>query len=400
MKIIYYCQHVLGIGHFFRSLEICRALNSHRVVMVTGGPGEIHVPLPEHVRLVQLPALMMDSDFRNLFPIQTDRSLEDIRDERSRRLYDVFVTELPDLFLVELYPFGRRAFRFELEPVLADLRNGRLRPCPAVCSLRDILVEKANPQSYERRVVTVLNRDFDALLIHADPRVVKLDETFSRMADIAVEVVYTGFVTPSPPVNGREAIRRRLDIDEHQLLVVASAGGGTVGYPLLEAAAKAVKQMPSDRIGRSVQLRIAAGPLMPEDQYRRLEQLSDGRIHVQRFYEDFLPLLAAADLSVSMAGYNTCMNVLAAGTSALLRPFGQNREQRMRAQRLSAYGWVEVLDDEDLDPARLAERMRRALSHPKAARGDIDLDGAMHTAQWIQSRMNHAATGRERISRS
>ncbi len=39
MKILVYCQHVLGVGHFFRTLEICRALAGHDVVLVSGALG-------------------------------------------------------------------------------------------------------------------------------------------------------------------------------------------------------------------------------------------------------------------------------------------------------------------------------------------------------------------------
>ena len=45
MKIVIYCQHVLGIGHLFRSLEICRALSGHEVILITGGP-QLDSPLP------------------------------------------------------------------------------------------------------------------------------------------------------------------------------------------------------------------------------------------------------------------------------------------------------------------------------------------------------------------
>ena len=48
MKIVFYCQHVLGVGHFFRSLEICRALAGHEVILVTGGP-RFEVQLPGHI---------------------------------------------------------------------------------------------------------------------------------------------------------------------------------------------------------------------------------------------------------------------------------------------------------------------------------------------------------------
>ena len=46
MKIIQYCQHVLGIGHLFRSLEISRALSDHEVILVTGGlDGKIKIAI-------------------------------------------------------------------------------------------------------------------------------------------------------------------------------------------------------------------------------------------------------------------------------------------------------------------------------------------------------------------
>ena len=62
MKIIQYCQHVLGIGHFFRSLELARAFKDHEVILVLGGP-RVEADLPENVRVFQLPELMMDADF-------------------------------------------------------------------------------------------------------------------------------------------------------------------------------------------------------------------------------------------------------------------------------------------------------------------------------------------------
>ena len=66
---------------------------------------------------------------------------------------------------------------------------------------------------------------------------------------------------------------------------------------------------------------------------------------MDRFTNEFLSFLAAADLSISMAGYNTCMNVLAAGVTALVWPFGQNREQRLRGEKLAALEAVTLVSD-------------------------------------------------------
>ena len=66
--------------------------------------------------------------------------------------------------MVQLYPFSRKAFRFELGPIFEGVRNRALSPSRVVCSLRDILVEKEGPGLYEKRAVSVLNSHFDALL--------------------------------------------------------------------------------------------------------------------------------------------------------------------------------------------------------------------------------------------
>jgi predicted glycosyltransferase len=72
--------------------------------------------------------------------------------------------------------------------------------------------------------------------------------------------------------------------------------------------------------------------------------------------------------------------------SALVWPFPQNREQRMRAARLEEMGILKVVDDEDLDPDRLAGMMARGLSAAERLPVKIDLNGAANTAAWIARR--------------
>ncbi len=380
MKIVHYCQHVLGIGHFFRSLEICKALEGHEVYLITGGP-RIDTPLPPHVREVRLPGLMMDRDFKNLFTTDDDRSVDQVKKERRQLLLQLFEEDPPDLFIVELYPFGRKAFRFELDPILQGIRNKELPRSRVVCSLRDILVEKEEPLLYEKHVVSVLNRCFDALVVHADSSVIKLDETFSSIEDIAIPIVYTGFVTAKPVPDARIRFRQQLGIGERELLVVASAGGGRVGFPLLKAVMRAVRYTEKRN---TLHLHVFAGPFMSEEEFERLKSVSDKRMQVFRFTPDFLSYLVAADLSVSMTGYNTCMNILAAGVPALVWPFSRNREQRLRAEKLSRLATLKVLDDDDLEPAHLATIMDRALSRRSTTPVTIDLEGAANTARWLE----------------
>jgi predicted glycosyltransferase len=381
MKILFYCQHVLGVGHFFRVLEICRAFKDDDVILVTGGE-DLPAALPRHVRQVKLQGLMMDEAFSALYSVDPSIPLDAAKHNRKEALMALFKAESPDLFLVELYPFGRKAFRFELDPVLIALKNGTLPPARVICSLRDILVEKKDAAAYEERVISTLNRFFDALLIHADPGFIRLEETFSKVSDIRIPIRYTGFVTPRPTSDARERVRALFRIAPTERWIVVSAGGGKVGAPLLKAVVQAFPHLSPNDAG--YRLHLLTGPYLEAGDEADLKKAAgaDPRIQIERFSSEFLDLLAAADLSVSMGGYNTVMNLLAVGIPALIYPFDQNREQRMRAERLQPLGALSVMDASDLDPVTLAHRMANALNGPRRPTS-LNLDGANQTARHL-----------------
>ena len=384
MKIIQYCQHVLGIGHLFRGLEICRSLSDHEVILVTGGP-QVDMNLPAHVREVRLPDLQMNHEFKGLYSSQKNFDLDQIKEQRQRRFFNLFEKEKPDVFLVELYPFGRKAFRFELDPLLQAIGERRLPACRVVCSVRDILVEKEDAAKHELRAVNTLNRYFDAVLVHADPKLAQISETFARFAEIRIPVIYTGYIAGRPEPDAGEKMRRRLQIGRDEILIIASAGGGHVGAPLLEAVICAFDRL---RVKNRSYLKVFTGPYLDQSEFNRLTRLAGEEVEINRFSPDFLSYMAAADLSVSMGGYNTTMNILATGVPALVWPFPQNREQRLRAERLDQRGILKVVADEDLDPDRLAESMARVLSSADRVPVGIELNGAANTAAWIEKRFD------------
>jgi len=367
-----YSQHVLGIGHFFRSMEIARALHGHEVMFVEGGDPLVDFTTPPHVRRFFLPSLMMDADFKSMEA--RSGSLDEIKKVRMGLFLDAFLDFNPHVLITELFPFGRRQFRFELMPVLQAIRNQRMST-RVVCSLRDILVEKAKQSEYERWVLDILNTHYDLLLIHSDPRIISLDETFTQMDKILVPIHYTGFVTRPIPAVGKLPGRR---------VIVASSGGGKVGTDLLEAAIQAVQSMTD----RSVCLKVFLGPFMDEGEKGLLVKLAgaDPRTTLHPFSSDFLSELMASDLSISMAGYNTCMDILSAGVKAIVYPFPQNREQALRARRLETLGLLKVIREVDSESLEVSIREALAETFPGASpRKPLDLAGAARTRQFITS---------------
>lgn len=380
MKIACYCQHVLGIGHFHRSLEICKALSEHHeTVMILGGPD---VTLPKsNIRFLQLPGLKMDENFSKLLPCEEGKDVNQIKKQRQQQLFDFFLSFQPDIFLIELYPFGRKAFRFELDPVLDGISSGTLSPCIRLCSLRDILVEKTDKQKYETRVLKILNNSFDGLLIHSDPDFIPLEKTFSRTDAISVPSKYTGFISPAPAEQEKgKQLRKNLGLTDNDKLIIASIGGGNVGAELLTATAEAallLKKMPN------LHIHLFTGMYSAPDLQNKLKQINNKNIRVHNFSSDFTEWLSAADLSISMAGYNTCMNLLSAGIPALLYPFAQNREQRMRVSALSETSAFNLLDPADLTPMYLAEKITAHIQQHKQ-KSSVKLNGAAKSCELIE----------------
>ena len=387
MNIIFYCQYVWGMGHFIRSLEFARALSDHDMTLVAGGQ-EVAVNLPNHVDLVRLPALYMDEMFTTLIPGNSGRTVAQIRQERKETLYALFEQKKPDVFIVELYPFGRSIFGFELEPLLENIRTGKFGAVKTVCSLRDILVEKKDPAAYEERVLQKLNRHFDALLIHADKSLLQLDETFSRVGDINIPVVYTGFITQqTDPANGN-SLRKELALSTGRKFIVASAGGGRAGYRLLTSVIDACELL-RDRV--PVQVEVFTGPFMDIEAFEKIAARTSAGFRIRRYTKRFLDYLYAADLSVSLAGYNTCMNLLVTQVPALVHPYSRQREQPMRVNKIKKFLPMKILNDDDLQPDRLSKHMHHMLQNKSALKTlPIDMNGAANSANFLSQWVNES----------
>lgn len=383
-KVMFYCQHVLGMGHVVRSLEIVRALHDFEVYFLNGGEIAPDVPISPNVHLINLPPLQSDSEFEGLQGVDATIPLEEIKKTRLNLILHEFDRNRPDVLIVELFPFGRKRFAYELVPLLARIRlmGGTTK---VVCSLRDILVSKSDQTRHEEWVAGLINRYFDLLLVHSDPSFQSLNETFSLGKSLTCPRYYTGFVSQSLAPFATEPLDYIPKDPEETPLIIVSIGGGRVGYELLECALAASEQMTSSLPHRMV---IFAGPYMPEAQFQQLQQQVNGKSHVtlQRYTNRFLSYLQRADLSISMAGYNTCMNIVSTGVRAMVLPFmGRgNEEQLIRTRKLENRGILMGLDPHKLDPDFLQEKIQEALKNPRPPKdASLNIQGAENTSAYV-----------------
>jgi len=383
-RIFFYVQHLLGIGHLRRAAAIARGLERHglAVVFVSGGEPVADLDLGQ-AEIVQLPpARAGDSRFGSI--VDADgRPIDDAwRARRREALLAVFERSAPAAVLVELYPFGRRPFRFELLPLL-EAAAGR-RPRPAIlCSVRDILVGKNDPQR-TAEVVDIVQRYFDTVLVHGDPGLIEFGATFASADRIADQLRYTGYVVSDAPAPATGAVERG------EILI--SAGGGAVGGPLLRAAVDA------RRLTRVAQQswRIITGLNLPDSEFAALRSaLADSDVVLERFRGDFQGLLQRCRLSVSQAGYNTVMELLAAGTRAVVVPFadGGETEQPVRARLLAERGLLTVVEPDGLTAQSLAAGIDAADRAPRPT-ASFNMSGTDGTASAVLETIESVARRR------
>jgi predicted glycosyltransferase len=229
MAVLFWVQHLLGSGHLRRAATLARAIagQSLRVVVASGGPPAPWL-LPDGVELVQLPPVRAnDLTFAHLLD-EHDRPIDDhFRAMRRDRLLALFRELRPRVIITEMFPFGRRAFRFELLPLLQEAAAARPRPW-RLCSVRDILVRKPDPEGYAW-MLEQARAHFDRVLVHTDPRVIPFGLTFPHARALGERLIETGYVVERPAA----------PTSDGQGEVLVSTGGGRVGAALLEAALQA-----------------------------------------------------------------------------------------------------------------------------------------------------------------
>jgi predicted glycosyltransferase len=368
-RVFFYVQHLLGIGHLRRAAVLSRALaaGGFDVLLVSGG-APVEGLVLGGARFHQLPPLRAaDESLRDLARLDGTPVDEVFQRRRIEALLGLLGAEAPDVVIVEQFPFGRTRLRFELLPLLEAARGLFKRPLIA-CSVRDV-VRRTRPERIDE-TVQLLERFFDAVLIHGDPRLVPFERSFAGWGRIKERAFHTGYVSERDLAQGMQSAAGK---DE----VVVSVGGGAVGAPLLRAAIAARSRTAlADRTWR-----LLLGENLPARD--RTALAGKEGIVIESARPDFMTLLGNATLSISQAGYNTVIETLRCADRAVLVPFATEREteQADRALALAERGMLAMVQLGTLSAQSLADAVGRALAGPSLKSFPAcDVDGGPETA--------------------
>ncbi len=371
--IFFWVQHLLGIGHLKRTATLARAFRrtGMDVTIVSGGHEVSGLDIADS-KLIQLPAVRAADKYFKVLIDENDTEIDyAFRANRRDQLVDAFSDAAPDVVITELFPFGRRQLRQELTAMLDAAQTMTPRPL-IVSSVRDILVEPPKPE----RVAEMLERletYYDRVIIHGDPTLIPFDETFAHADRIADRVAYSGYVVDTP-----QKTPGGPGTDE----VIVSAGGGAVSAELFRAAMLA---RPQTRLADRT-WRILAGHALPQSAFEEIAAEALDGIVVERARPDFTTLMANCTLSISQGGYNTVMEMIAAGTRGVIVPYagGLETEQTLRARLLENRSGIRTVDENTLDANCLAEAVNAALTTPPPDAFGLNTDGADTSAALIR----------------
>ncbi len=367
--IAFLCCHLSGTGHLVRTLALARATVAAgaEVLVICGGRPLDHIDRTE-IAFWQLPPVQVpDFDFSTLR--KPDGNVADDVYLATRRgaLEHAMTAFRPDALITELFPLGRRILAAEFEAAIAAARTAN-RGTKIIASVRDIPEPPSKPIRLQQ-AADRLRQHYDALLVHGDASFVALDATWPLPGDLRPITHHTGYVAGHPPPA----------CDAPGETVLVAVGGGVLGRRLLAMAAQAAALSPRP-------WHLLTGGADAADTARALTaQYGRANLTVEPARPDYKPLLTKAVCSVSLAGYNTVLDLAGCTTPAILVPFDEHgeREQVIRAERLAQCGGFTVMRVANLTPTALATAAEIAATGPRRTPMALARDGATLAAEKI-----------------
>jgi len=390
-KLLVYSHDTYGLGNIRRMLAVCQhlleAIPQLSILLVTGSPVIHSLRLPALLDYIKLPCLTRTG--RGEY--QTKYLSDDVSDAvrlRSDLIRITAVNFKPDLLLVDKKPFGVKG---ELADTLRHLHDASR--AKMVLVLRDVLDSpEAIKGNWSRNGhYDAIERFYDSVLVLGERKIFDPVAEYSFPPSVTDKVEFCGYVRKEPGLQARQETRRQLQTGAGEKLVLVTSGGGEDGYHLVENYLVAVR-------GTSMRSLVVCGPEMPTSHRARLQQQAadDPRVLFLEFAGDMMSLMAAADVVVSMGGYNTVCEILSLKKRAVVIPrVTPTEEQWIRAERMSRLGLFKMIHPHALTPERLLQALMGCLDGDEPSApfvNDINLDALPAVASRVESLLKERLT--------
>jgi len=363
-NILMYSHDTYGLGHIRRTMAIAAHLLGPRIniLILTGSPIAGRFSFPEQIDFVRIPGMIKKTSEEYL-PLSIKINARHALDIRKNIITATAKTFQPQLFIVDKEPLGLRK---EVLPTLKWLQRSR-PDTRAILGLRDIMDDGATVKKdwNEKGVYHILESLYAEIWVYGiqafyDP-IVEYDiaESISR------KIHFTGYIPRKIP--GKESVRnmrKELGVQPDEKLVVVTTGGGGDGYTVMRNYVRMLESSPDGLPFKSV---LITGPFMPKNKRRKIfKRARKLGVRSYHFYRQMEKIFAAADLVVTMGGYNTLCEILSQGTPSLVIPREKPRkEQMIRAQAFKRQNLVDYIPWGEFTPRILEKKILSLLESPE-----------------------------------
>jgi predicted glycosyltransferase len=362
-RIMVYSHDTYGLGNIRRMLEISRYLVDHdpevQILLVSGSPMIHAFRIPARIDYVKLPCLTRTRSGSYAVKF-LDMGYEDILRLRRNLLLNTFVDFDPDLLLVDKKPLG---IGEELGPTL-ELAKRRGHRARTALVLRDVLDSPGvTTEAWRKnRYHEVIENFYDSVLVLGTPAVFDTASEYQFPVTTRAKLRYCGYLSREPGRGFREQLRRDVGVKPDERLVLVTVGGGDDGDRVLNCYLDGWRQNPQLR-DRGVRTLLICGSEMNEVNRRQIICAADDpSIIVRDFDSDMMTCIGAADVVVSMGGYNTICEILSCRKPAVVIPRARPvAEQWIRAQRMAAQGYFHAIHPDEVQPTTLIEAVTEEL---------------------------------------
>ncbi len=364
-KILVYSHDAYGLGNIRRMLEITTHLVDSdpdvSVLLISGSPMLHAFRIPDRVDYIKLPCVARSEKGESI--VKTlGLSYEDTVRLRANVILMAFADFVPDLVLVDKKPFG---IADELEPAFRMMQEWA-RPPHCVLLLRDILDEPdATIAQWEKgRYHDAIGRYYDQVLVVGTEQVFDAATEYDFPSSTCAKLRYCGYIRRPAPRCSAAEVRREYGFGDGPMVLVTAGGGGD-GYDMMWNYLTALNAHRS----HGLKTLLISGPEMSPTQRAVIRALAEdaGGVVFRDFSDDMMSCMNAADVVVSMGGYNTVCELLTLQKRMIIVPRVEPvQEQWLRAERMERMGLMRAIHPDDLTPERLLEAVREEL-----ARGNV-----------------------------
>lgn len=209
MKGLLYSQFAIvsepSLLPFLLSKRLCREMD---IDLLYGSPAKPPLLVDPHFRLLTMPAFNIDLAPSLEKAVTDPIYLQKINEQFDARtkFYEKELKPPYNFLITENFPFGKIFLRKEIL-FIRDLLKRAKPNCRIICALPDGV--EITTQSMREKALQTFLEFYDAVVVHADPKLIRLEDSFPQADKFREKIIYSGFLPNRLEPASQDTVRKK-----------------------------------------------------------------------------------------------------------------------------------------------------------------------------------------------